>query len=216
MKKLYCVWMGSRWHGSGRSTTPSLIAPTGEGFRQHPEGLPKGSIASDRCNVAPALSQRTILHTGKAEMKMLQVQAYVPTHTYGGAPITAAELKRMPSYPKSLGAEVTKLRKLPRTPHNVQLLGDAIGEGVRALQRREFHAGLREPGEDKCPCASGTWHDDGHKILAAVNARIKGAMSRALEADHSFRTDHQVGVAYRAAMAGTPIRGLVSSVRNPK
>lgn len=132
-------------------------------------------------------------------MRTLRIEAFVPDTDAGRA---------LPAYPK-LGATVVRLRKLPPTPENLSALADAIGEAVRANQRREFEASLRQPGDDKCPCVSGTWSSDPKVIERAVRARIKGQMSRALEADHAAREDWQVGQVLAATLAGHEVRGLV-------
>lgn len=105
----------------------------------------------------------------------------------------------LPKYPK-FGTTVAKYRKLPRTPENVKAHADALFSQLRTFQAQEFRRKIVEP--DSCPCASGTWHDTGDKILKAVNAQNRAATERALAESWRKRTDAQVGIAYRAAMEG--------------
>lgn len=106
----------------------------------------------------------------------------------------------MPKYPK-FGTTVAKYRKLPSTPENVKAHAEALFAQLRTFQRAEFRATVIEP-DRACPCASGTWHVDGNKILKAVNDQNRRAVENALAESWRKRTDAQVGVAYRAAMAG--------------
>lgn len=115
-----------------------------------------------------------------------------------GRSIAGKHVDDGPAYP-DLGAKVAKLRKAPRTAANTALLGDAICEAVRARQRSALMKVLTPI---SCPCASGTWHSDGAKILAAVNRNNLAALDRATADDHRRRSDEQVGKALAAALAG--------------
>jgi hypothetical protein len=134
-------------------------------------------------------------------MKTLQISAAVPRSSWADeAPMSPDQLKRVAAPPK-LG--LAKYRRLPPTPENIRAYGDAVCEAMRELQRRELLAQTRGA-IDTCPCASGTWHSDGAAILKAVRQQHAGHIRRALEAEHAARTDHQVKLAYAAAMIGGP------------
>ena len=104
-----------------------------------------------------------------------------------------------PAYPK-FGPAVRKFHKLPRTRENVLAHAEALTNAVRSLQRAALNKAL-EPGR-ACPCASGTWHDTGKAILAAVNTQNRAALNRALTDNWKRRTDEQVGIALTAALEG--------------
>lgn len=49
---------------------------------------------------------------------------------------------------------------------------DAYGHAVLgAILKLQGAALARELPTNKCPCASGTWHTDGDKILAAIHTQ---------------------------------------------
>jgi hypothetical protein len=106
----------------------------------------------------------------------------------------------LPKYPK-FGVTVAKYRKLPRTPENVAAHAQVLFAQLATLQRAEFQAKAVEPTR-ACPCASGTWHTDGEKILKAINAQNRARIEAGLAESWRKRTDAQVGIAYRAAMEG--------------
>lgn len=118
-----------------------------------------------------------------------------------------------PAYPK-FGATVAKLRKLPRTPENVRKHFDALMAQLATMHRRHADSDAVKP---RCPCASGTWHTDGHKILAAVNAQNRAGLDRALADSWKQRTDRQVEIAYRAALEGkhAPLVHIISTWADP-
>lgn len=126
----------------------------------------------------------------------LQVTSYAPVNDKG----EPAD-KYLPAYPK-FGATVAKYRKLPRTPENIAAHAAAMFSQLATFQAQEFKKGTIEPGLESCPCASGTWHTDGKKILAAVNAQNRAKLDRALAESWRQRTDAQVAAAYKAAMEG--------------
>ena len=103
-----------------------------------------------------------------------------------------------PAYPK-FGTTVAKLRRLPRTPENVTKHFEALMAQVRTMHRRATQSDATPM---SCPCASGTWHTDGHKILEAVNRQNRSGVEGALAESWRRRTEAQVRVAYEAAMAG--------------
>lgn len=106
-----------------------------------------------------------------------------------------------PNYPK-FGATVAKYRKLPPTAENVKAHAEALFSQLATFRRQEFQrTAYEEPGR-ACPCASGTWHTEGKKILAAVNSQNRANMDRALADSWKRRTDKQVGIALKAALAG--------------
>lgn len=126
---------------------------------------------------------------------ILQITAYTPLDDRG----QPAD-KYLPAYPK-FGATVAKYRKLPPTPENVKAHAEALFSQLATFQAQEFRHKVVEP-ERPCPCASGTWHDSGDKILKAVNAQNRAATERALADSWRKRTDAQVKAAYEAAMRG--------------
>lgn len=124
----------------------------------------------------------------------LTLSSYAPLDAHG-----AAADRYLPAYPK-FGATVAKYRKLPRTPENIKAHATALFAQLATFQRAEFRRTISEP--DTCPCVSGTWHSDGAKILDAINARNRRIAEGALAESWRKRTDAQVAIAYRAAMAG--------------
>lgn len=126
---------------------------------------------------------------------VLQITAYAPLEDDG----TPAD-KYLPAYPK-FGTTVAKYRKLPRTPENIKAHAEALFAQLATFQKAEFRAKAAEPMR-ACPCASGTWHTDGNKILKAVNAQNRAHVEAGLAESWRKRTDAQVGIAYRAAMEG--------------
>jgi len=80
-----------------------------------------------------------------------------------------------PIYPE-LGATVAKLRRAPRTPENIA----AHGAAVLAAIKRKNDAALQRaaPSLPPCPCASGTRHNTGEAILAAVRAQQLAQLHR--------------------------------------
>ena len=104
-----------------------------------------------------------------------------------------------PAYPK-FGATVAKLRKLPRTPENIKKHFDALMSQLATMNRRAVMSDATAT--SPCPCASGTWHSDGDKILAAISDQHRRAAMGALAESWRLRTDAQVRAAYELAMEG--------------
>jgi len=80
-----------------------------------------------------------------------------------------------PVYP-DLGTRVAKLRRKPRTPENIAEHGAAVLKAIRA--KNDALLSRAAPTPPPCPCASGTRHNTGKAILAAVCSQNLAALHR--------------------------------------
>ena len=76
--------------------------------------------------------------------------------------------------------------------------GDAVETAIRALQRSELQ---RELPEHRVSCASGTNHNDGRKISAAMRAKHRAALQASVAKERRDRTPEQWQAMYDEAMA---------------
>lgn len=94
---------------------------------------------------------------------------------------------------------VAKWRRKPDlTPEQRREYGEAVHRAIRALQRSALMRTIASTG---CPCASGTFKSDGREILAHVKASHVAQAEAAANADRRRRTDAEIQIAYRNAMA---------------
>jgi hypothetical protein len=102
-----------------------------------------------------------------------------------------------PAYPV-LG--LAKFRKIKQpSPEQRRAHGEAVGEAIRALQKRELQ---RELPEIRPSCASGTWHNNGDgKVGEAVRAQHRAALLAWPGKVRSSRTEAQWQTMYQQAMA---------------
>lgn len=106
-----------------------------------------------------------------------------------------------PKYP-NLGVRVAKYRKIPReemTPAHRHAYADAIEDAIRSLQRQALQ---RELPTHRCPCASGTYHNNADgKVGAAIRAQQHAAILRAPDVIRGKRTPAEWQAMYDEAMA---------------
>jgi hypothetical protein len=110
-----------------------------------------------------------------------------------------------PDYPQ-LGATVAKWRAKARdglaqlTREERRAYGEAVEKAIRALQRQEAQRGLW-PTTPKVRCASGTAHNTGEAIDAAVRKQQHDALAAYPSYVRRNRPDHVWREMYEAAMA---------------
>jgi hypothetical protein len=77
--------------------------------------------------------------------------------------------------------------------------GQAVEDAILAMQRREFLRNAVEP-EQRCHCASGTWHSDGEAIGQAVRDQQNRALLSWPARCRAGRTPHDWQTMYAEAM----------------
>lgn len=164
-------------------------------FRAAPVDL-QPAIATLALRMAMNLPPAPIAITYQAP-KPIHKEIWVPLDAFG------------PTYP-NLGEKVAKLRRAsdrPTREHGLAVL-DAIG----ALNRQ---AATRAAPSHHCPCASGTWHSDGHKILAAMRSRQIEQAHRDIAAQRRrFAQSEEQREAYEAAMRDKRHREAVAKIES--
>ncbi len=120
-----------------------------------------------------------------------------------------------PPYP-DLGAKVMKFRRvaakgglmdMPKAQRNAY--ADAIEDAIRTKQRQELQ---RELPSHNVSCASGTNHNDGAAISAAVRAQHRAALLAAPSKERKARTPEKWRKMYDAAMADKRARAAANVV----
>jgi hypothetical protein len=109
-----------------------------------------------------------------------------------------------PDYPRELGAAVARFRTAARrggvkSKAEKHAYGDAVGNAILALQRRELMACLK-PANPKINCASGTVYNTGAEIHAALRRQQRNALANYPSAVRRARTPEQWRKMYADAM----------------
>jgi hypothetical protein len=111
-----------------------------------------------------------------------------------------------PIYPGNLGAGVQKHRRTAAKAGSVAAMskaerrayGEAVEQAVRSLQRQAMQRVVAAP---YAGCASGTFHNNGDAIAAAVRGRQARENAAACRLDREGRSDELVRRLYDEAMA---------------
>jgi len=117
-----------------------------------------------------------------------------------------------PDYPRNLGAAVGKFRAAAKrggvtTKAEKHRYGEAVGEAIRALQRRELMACLK-PANPHVNCASGTPYNTGAEIHEALRRQQRNALAAYPGQVRRARTPEQWRSMYDEAMALKRARAL--------
>jgi hypothetical protein len=110
-----------------------------------------------------------------------------------------------PVYP-DMGATVAKFRKMAASAGGIaemlpafrRAYGEAVEKAILAKQRAELQ---RELPSHRCHCTSGTNHNDGRKISAAMRAKQHAALLAYPSAERRARPAHVWQSMYEQAMA---------------
>jgi hypothetical protein len=109
-----------------------------------------------------------------------------------------------PDYP-DLGPTVIKHRRKAKaglgklSADDRRAYGEAVEQAIRAKQRHEFIRASCEP-DKRATCASGTWHNDGNKIDAAIKQQQRAALAAYPSQERRARTPEKWKELYEEAM----------------